>query len=123
MVIAPTMWAAKASILTLYLGMFNRIRWLRLTCYGMLVFLFLLYGTNIAIAGVYCVPRSGHAWDARALERCSSHGQVVSAVVIGVLSVAADLVLFAMPLPVIWKLNLNRRKKIGLSLVFLVGFL
>ena len=41
----------------------------------------------------------------------------------GAVAIAADLLLFILPLPVVYGLNLPPQKKWGLYLVFFVGFL
>lgn len=120
MIIGPTMWASKAAILALYIRLFGRVRWLRFTCYGLLIFTFLFYWSNIAISSTFCIPENGGPWDATVLERCGrSRAAFVSN---GVFGVVADIVLFALPFPVIFKLQLGR-KKTGLCIVFLLGFL
>ncbi|EED23821.1 conserved hypothetical protein [Talaromyces stipitatus ATCC 10500] len=121
MLIAPTLWATKASVLALYLRNFRIIQWMRVSCWILLVVLFLFYGSNIAIAAVYCIPRNGEAWDSTAFERCAS--PITSTVVIGVFAVVADLIIFMMPLPIIFRLRLTQQKKIGLGIVFSVGLL
>ena len=120
MIIGPTMWASKAAILALYIRVFGTVRWLRLTCYGLLIFMFLFYWSNVAISSAFCIPRNGAPWDATALERCGR--PVTAAVLNGAFGVAADLVLFALPFPILLKLQLGRKKK-ALYLVFLLGFL
>jgi len=115
------MWATKAAILALYTRIFGSVRWMRLSSYLLIVLLFLFYGSNIAIAAIYCLPRNGAPWDATAFARCGS--PVISAIVIGVFAVIADLALFVLPLPIIFGLRLSPKKKMGITLIFLVGFL
>ncbi|KAK2736778.1 hypothetical protein FQN57_000550 [Myotisia sp. PD_48] len=121
MIIAPTMWATKAAVLALYIRIFSSLRWMRFTCYSLIVVLFLFYGSNIVIAAIYCLPRKGAPWDATAFERCSS--TAVSAVVIGVFAVVADLVIIILPLPTIFGLRLAPDKRLGITIVFMIGFL
>lgn len=121
MIIGPTMWASKAAILALYIRIFGTVRWLRLVSYGLIIFMFLFYWSNIVIASIYCIPRNGAPWDVSALGSCSSQGALFIAN--GVFGVVADLVLFILPFPVIYGLQLGRRKKIGLWIVFLAGVL
>ncbi|KAL9624830.1 MAG: hypothetical protein Q9160_000876 [Pyrenula sp. 1 TL-2023] len=119
--LAPTMWVPRAAIVALYIRIFGSLQWLRLTSYGILVCMFLLFGSNTLVAALYCIPRGGAPWDYDVMVRC---GKPISiTIVIGTFAVAIDLVLFVLPFPVIYKLQLNRRKKIGLSIVFLLGFL
>ncbi|KAL8736079.1 MAG: hypothetical protein Q9181_002577 [Wetmoreana brouardii] len=121
MIIGPSIWAAKAAILALYIRAFGTVRWLRFTSYGLMAFMFLFYWTNSAIAAAYCTPRNGGPWDATVFARC-----MVSAnwsIVLGVLDVTTDLVMYFLPFPIINRLQLARRKLIGLRVVFLVGFI
>lgn len=119
MFIGPTLWASKAAILTLFIRIFGTLEWLRLTCYGLLVFTFLFYGSIIAISAILCVPPPGSTWNAATLKKCEHDGPML--VVNGVFGVVADLILFALPFPVIVRLNLGRKKKIGLIVVFSIG--
>ena len=121
MIIGPTLWASKAAILALYIRIFSPVRWLRLTSYGLILFTFLFYWSNVAVASIFCLPRNGAPWDATAFKRCSS--PVASVIVNGVFGVAADLAIFILPFPVVYGLQLGRRKKIGLRIVFSVGLL
>lgn len=79
----------------------------------------LFYGSNIVIAVVYCIPRKAEAWDGTSFQRCSK--STWSAVVIGVFSALADLVIFAVPFPIIMKLRVTPAKKLGLVILFLTG--
>lgn len=120
-IIGPAMWASKAAILALYIRLFGTRKWLRLTCYGLLVFTFLFYWSNVAITLVFCIPSSGGPWDAAVLEKCANTGPAV--VINGVFGVVADLVLVALPFPIILGLHLGRKNKIGLTVVFSIGVL
>lgn len=41
----------------------------------------------------------------------------------GSMNVVSDLLLFLLPLPMVWKLQLSRKEKLGLALVFMSGIL
>ncbi|KAL8778242.1 MAG: hypothetical protein Q9194_002114 [Teloschistes cf. exilis] len=120
MLIGPTIWAAKAAILALYIRVFGPVRWLRITSYGLIIFMFLFYWSNVAIAGAYCIPRNGSPWNATTFAKCA---EPALDIVVGILDVATDLVLYFLPFPVINKLQLAPRKLLGLRVVFLVGFI
>lgn len=96
-------------------------KWLRLTCYGLLVFTFLFYWSNVTITLVFCIPSLGGPWDAAVLEKCANTGAAV--VSTGVFGVVADLVLFALPFPIIFGPHLGRKNKIGLSVVVSIAVL
>lgn len=115
------MWATKSAIASLYIRVFSAKLWIRFTSYGLLIFMLLFYMSNVVIAAVYCLPRKGAPWDGTAFARCSS--PVTSVIVIGTFGVVADLILFFLPFPIIFKLQLSSKKRVGLCIVFLAGFL
>ncbi|CAG8981794.1 hypothetical protein HYALB_00004737 [Hymenoscyphus albidus] len=121
MVAGPALWAAKAAIAALYIRLFGTKRWITLSSYGMIIFMFLFYGSNVIIAAVYCLPRNGAPWDGTAFARCSS--PVSSAIVNGVFGVIADLFLFFLPFPIVLRLHLTKQKRFGLSIVLSTGLL
>jgi hypothetical protein len=120
-VIAPAIWAAKSAILALYIRLFGTVRWLKITCYVWIGLMALFYGSNIVVSVVYCIPRKGEAWDGTSFARCGTSAW--SAVVIGVFSTVADVVIFVLPFPILLKLRVNPTKKLGLILLFLTGFI
>ncbi|KAM5462876.1 hypothetical protein MferCBS49748_006268 [Microsporum ferrugineum] len=121
MLTAPAQWATKAAVLALYIRIFNTVRWMRRTCYILIIVMLLVYGINIILAAVYCLPRNGAPWDNTAFTRCAE--PVVLQLFIGSFSVLADLILFALPFAIIPNLHVARTKKIGLTCVFVVGLL
>lgn len=108
-------------MLALYIRLFGILRWLRYTCYAGLAISFLFYWVQIPLAGVYCTPRHGGPWDLAVAERCST--LAVMGPVLGAVGLAADLIILIIPLPIIYGLNMPTPKKIGLSIVFLMGIL
>lgn len=120
-VIGPSMWASKAAILTLFIRILGTKKWLRLTCYGLLLFTFLSYWSVIAFTAVLCSPPPGGSWNAAVLKKCAHQQPAV--VLNGVFGVVADLIIFALPFPIILRINLGSKKKIGLTVVFSIGVL
>ena len=39
------------------------------------------------------------------------------------MNVASDILLFLLPLPMVWQLKLSRKEKLGLALVFMSGIM
>ncbi|KAF2645170.1 hypothetical protein P280DRAFT_444629 [Massarina eburnea CBS 473.64] len=111
--------SVKATVLVMYIRIFGSLRWMRRTCCVLIIFTGLFYMSNVILAAVYCVLRKGETWDLTSLARCGS--PIASAVVNGVLGVVADLAIFFLPFPVILKLQLTPRKRIGLTIVFAVA--
>ncbi|DAA79273.1 TPA_exp: Integral membrane protein [Trichophyton benhamiae CBS 112371] len=120
MIVAPALWATKSAVLVLYIRIFSSVRWISRVSYGLIVLTFLVYGINIILATVYCLPRNGAPWDATAFARCAE--PVTLAIFIGSFTVLADFIIFLLPFPIIRKLQMAQAKKVGLAIVFLVGF-
>ncbi|KAI1158000.1 hypothetical protein F5B18DRAFT_642846 [Nemania serpens] len=108
---------AKASIFLLYLGLFTVQRPTRLAIYAGIIFAFIIYGAGVAVATYYETPRAGEDWTAVLLDGRSviplPWWQAQSA-----LSVALDLYIFILPIPVIVRLRLPVQRKIQLVAVF-----
>lgn len=120
-VVGPALWSSKAAILALYVRLFRPRVWLRYTSYATLLVTFLFYSANIPLSGVFCTARPGQRWDFAILQKCST--TAIMAPIQGAVGLAADLVLFGLPLPVIYSLNLPPQKKFGLVVMFLLGLL
>lgn len=121
MLVGPCIFFAKASILLLYIRVFGPIRWIRyLVCVGM-VFLFLVTWITVPLHTIYCTPRHGARWDPSVLSRCQR--VAVVGIVQGTFHVIFDIFIIVLPLPVIFNLNLEFRKKLGLAAVFMTGFM
>ncbi|KAI0423439.1 hypothetical protein F5Y09DRAFT_327349 [Xylaria sp. FL1042] len=119
-VAASSTWVAKAPILFLYIQIFGVKAWLRIVSYITLAFTFLwLLGWNIWLL-YESVPRG---LITPTFLADSAHSGSVAGVASGAVGLAADIVIFLIPIPVIWKLHLPRAKKIGLFVVFLTGLL
>ncbi|OQE32939.1 hypothetical protein PENFLA_c001G10456 [Penicillium flavigenum] len=50
-------------------------------------------------------------------------GQVQFFQVMGSIALVEDIIIFCLPIPVFWRLQVNRRQKVGLTLVFSLGLL
>lgn len=84
-----------------------------------MVLIFLAYGVNIVLVIVYCLPRNGAPWNTAVLDRCGDPG--ILAISFGAFSVLSNIVLFALPFPIILNQLLCPMKIIGLTGVYLVG--
>lgn len=118
-VISPTIWAAKAAILSLYIRIFGSITWIRRLSYFWIAFMALFYAIQFVISGVYCIPRKGEAWDAASFQRCSESAWFQ--LMVGVFSCLADILILVLLFPIILKLHISVMQKVTLSIVFGVG--
>lgn len=114
----------KFSILFLYIHLFlgnrgrkSKIYW---AIYGVLWFNILFYTANTFGEIFYCTPRK-KAWIPSTPGHCVNvYGLIISSAAINAFS---DLMMIIIPLCVIWRLKLNTRHKIGVSIVFMFGIL
>lgn len=91
------------------------------TCQALLLCNILYYTAIIIAENLTCIPRQ-RIWDPTITGgKCiSAKNQLVSSSVINVMS---DLMILALPQKIVWKLQLSKRKKLGVSLIFAIGIL
>ena len=115
------MWFAKTAILTMYLRFFNVVVWMTWCCYIGIGFLFCAYWSLVPVSVIYNFPHGGEHWDL-AMTLDSTPAQVPY-VVMGLISVISDLYILIIPLPILAKLKVSLRKRIGLCLVFMTAIM
>ncbi|KAI2602641.1 hypothetical protein GGR54DRAFT_623453 [Hypoxylon sp. NC1633] len=114
-----SMFFSKAPIITLYLRIFGIKTWLRIVCYTTLALLLIYYVVTLSVVGAACSQGNG-AGDPNFIEKCI--GTTISAgIANGATAVITDIIIMILPLPIIAKLMLPFRQKIGLALIFLTG--
>ncbi|KAI0502863.1 hypothetical protein F5B22DRAFT_652671 [Xylaria bambusicola] len=114
-----TLWSSKAPILLLYTRLFGVKRWVKLLCYSILILIGLVdIAGGASVTGV-CSPR-GRPLTAELILNCSNASSIAG-VALGIVSVITDGTIFIIPLPIIYKLQMNTRRKISLLFVFATG--
>ncbi|KAI0976664.1 hypothetical protein F4678DRAFT_120418 [Xylaria arbuscula] len=114
-----TLWFSKAPILFLYIKLFGVSHWLRWTSYATLLITGLVYLAGLIYTLVMCPTDQVTLI---AYQTCA-HSNTLAGVISGFVSVIADAIIFILPIPVIFGLQLETSKKIGLSVTFLSGIL
>lgn len=109
----------KLSILCLYLRIFSAKRRFRLVTYGFIAFTLAQTVTFFLLQLLQCIPLHAIWRLQRAGARCvdSYLLQFLSAV----FNAGTDLAILCLPIPILWRLHLPIRKKIGLVLIFTSG--
>ncbi|CAI6043639.1 unnamed protein product [Clonostachys chloroleuca] len=105
--------------LFLYIRTFGVERWLRRTCHFLAIMGFVGFISTATYTSVECSPQR-HEETPLFLFSCITavtNGCIARASV----SMAMDVPMFVLPIPVIWKLHMPLRRKIGLAMVFVVG--
>lgn len=113
---------AKLSLLLLYLRIFHSNVQLRYCIYASMGWLSLFYcGAFVALA-VLVIPKPGQTLlaAARSAEAAKSTQLVIAQSAVGV---ATDFLIFCLPIPVLWKLQLPLRRRIGVLAIFTTGLL
>ncbi|KAI0890677.1 uncharacterized protein GGS22DRAFT_194594 [Annulohypoxylon maeteangense] len=116
----PAMWFAKAAILMMYIRVFHVVRWMRWCCYIGIIFLFCAYWSLVPVSIVYNFPhRPNEHWDL-ALSLSSIPSQLPF-MIMGLVSIVSDLYILILPFPVLLRLHISWKKKVGLGLVFITA--
>ncbi|KAH7251603.1 hypothetical protein BKA59DRAFT_492075 [Fusarium tricinctum] len=121
--ISPILYAVCTAFSKMALALFYRRlspqRWWRWSVYSVL---FLVAGYNLAIMLVIifgCTPFE-KSWDFTILEGSCVNRPAVY-ICTAILGIASDLILLVMPLPMILRLQMPRRQKAGLVVLFVIG--
>jgi hypothetical protein len=125
----PTVWLVKATLIFLILGAFRSIKWLRLLCWVGLVTTFIFYTINIIVQIVSCRPRGGtdrvSFLAGMASRECADSTAMIQRVSIatGIFGVISDFYILIIPLPAVLKLQIRKKQKLGVLLIFSSGVL
>ena len=108
----------RASILSLYVHIF-RVKPFRMACHVVLGLNFTYFAGTVLAVGLICRPISA-TWDPQA----GTCGDAKSLdLFIGICNMILDVTIVVLPLPIVWKLQMTRAKKLALSAVFGMGLM
>lgn len=109
----------RASVILLYTHIFPASRF-KMTCYGVLALnLSFAIGTVIAKC-LICLPISS-AWDFTGKSGACGSKTTLLVLSTAIINMVQDVIVVALPMPMLWRLQLARSKKLELSLIFGVG--
>lgn len=113
---------SKLSILLLLFRLFSPTQTFRYLVYTAIVWATLISSVTIVVASALCTPRSGESFGSlTVVERCSH--QQTWAVVQGALNMPLDFYILYLPIPMVWKLQMRPKRKIGVTAIFMTGFM
>ncbi|KAI9810235.1 MAG: hypothetical protein M1827_006369 [Pycnora praestabilis] len=98
-------------------------RYFRMACVGLGTFVF-LYSLPISLSTVFACRPLSKAWDALVptdVGTCIDRGAIY--IFVASINAATDLMILALPLPMLWKLEMPRKQKLAVGAVFAVGSL
>ena len=111
----------KCSILCLYLRIFGINRKFKMMCYGMIAFV-VTWGVAVFFVTIFQCKPVRAAWDKNISgEQCFNLEHFVIGT--NVPNIVADAAVIALPVPLVWKLQLSRMRRVGLVTVFLLAAL
>jgi energy-converting hydrogenase Eha subunit A len=119
MMVGPAVFMGKMTLLALYLRLFGHMQRIRWSIYAASFFALTLL-VMTPLDAVKCGRIKGQEWGMMdpACEETYLYG-----VVQGTASLLIDLFILALPVPIIMRLNLSRRKRYGVLTIFLTGIL
>ena len=113
---------AKLALFLLYYRLFASGYWTKIAIYLGIIAVCLFYiACSIAFL-ILCLPRPGESWIS---PRFGARTALIIKVSFaqGWFNLLSDLYILLLPLPVLWKLHMPLRKKLGVAAVFLTGLM
>ncbi|KAJ2891353.1 hypothetical protein MKZ38_000557 [Zalerion maritima] len=108
----------KCSIIFLYKRIFGGVKWFRLACW-LVICCVAVYCVASVVATIFqCTPVS-RAFNKSIEGTCINSGTFWYAN--AAFSISSDLVILILPMPLVWKLQIQRIQKIALVIVFALG--
>lgn len=115
----PTVFFIKLSILLLYLRIFSISKTMRCLIYSTIVFLAVFYALYLGVNVAYNFVCS--AFNYQRVAYCLDFDNILY--VQGATNLATDVWILVLPIPKLVKLQVSKRRKIGIMVVFLAGTL
>ena len=122
MAYGPTICSTKLSLLLLYLRIFSPNRYVRYAIYIGMIANVIFYGTITVVFGVLCIPRPGFGW-LQTVQTARCRRSIDMDYPTGIFGVISDFYILIVPIPIVVKLNLSVKKKIGIVAIFMTGIL
>lgn len=119
----PVTFLVKLSLFVLYYHLFSANRRIRILIYAGVTCNFAVYLGSLISFGIACVPRHGASWFEAVITAQCFKETTNRAYLLGVFGVISDFYLYFLPIPVILRLQLPLKKKIGVCAIFMTGSL
>ena len=118
----PAAACTKSTILLLYLRVFEPRRWSRLDfTVRALILIICSFYFALSIAKIcQCIPRT-RIWDKTVPGKCVDLSILLDAS--GLFNIISDVLILLVPLKGIWSLQMVKKRKIGIYMIFTVGIM
>jgi hypothetical protein len=83
---------------------------------------FVIYWVVIPLEMYFCIPRPGQLWTDISLGATCTYEEPYS-ILLGTWNAIVDIYLLCLPIPVVWRLNMGRGRKLGVLSIFMLGFM
>lgn len=113
---------AKLALFLLYYRLFAHNRWTRIAIYLGITLNGLFYVASVVAMMVLCIPRRGESWTSITYTTRCVHSKAMNDV-FGIFGLLSDLYIFILPLPILFRLQMSLRKKLGITAIFLTGLM
>ncbi|KAI9035719.1 uncharacterized protein KD926_002970 [Aspergillus affinis] len=120
-IIALELWTTKAPIMLVYVRLFGIKKWLEYVCYTSLAISGLAYICAMSPTFMRCDPNAKSA-TLEDLGYCTT-GTTLTGVISGFIALAQDVLIFVLPMPLVYQLHLRPAKKLAVGAVFFSGIL
>jgi hypothetical protein len=116
-IFGPSVFFAKAAIFLMYLQFFGVHKKLRIAVYIGIFVTFGAYWTSVPVAAYYGAPHPGETWESLFLNE-RPIWEAYWGVSQGAIAIVLDIYIFLLPIPILWKLNTDRTRRIQLITLF-----
>lgn len=121
LMVGPTLFFGKSTILLLYLRIFTANKKMRYSVWSGLAWCFGLYWSYVPISAVYCSPRIGQTWSIYTVTNCPK--LLLPALIQSALSIPLDLYIFILPIPIVLRLQMSLKRRMSILGIFGTAFL
>lgn len=121
-ILGPVIFFAKSAIFLLCRQIFTIQKTMKYAIRFGLLFTFLLYWPGVPLESYYAAPHIGETWEDLLINKRPDH-LVYWGAVQGTLSVVLDIYIFILPLPLLSKLQVSRKKRWKLLIIFSTAML
>ena len=119
----PTTFFIKASILVLYLRIFSPLWRVKLLIYLGIAIILLTNATISILFAALCTPRNGQLYTVQYnTSQCFENATNLT-LASAIVNFISDLYLLLLPLPLVWNLQLTRKRRLGIIAIFMTGIL
>lgn len=115
-----SLFLSKLSLFLLFRKLFSVKRYMRILINFGIVFAFATYMFNIPPSTYYCTPRKGQTWRSADIKCGIALPYTIAQAAFNII---VDIYLLCLPIPIVWRLNLSRKRKIGVLSLFMVGII